>query len=168
MDVLTRIFRNLSTTKRTARRAFPPATLKTVQIAIGEGELRHRAQLRLIIEPALPLSDLTERTSARGRAHALFSRYRVWDTEENCGVLIYINLAERKVEIITDRAVDRLIRHSAWETTCEVMTRGFAAGNFHDSLIAGVSHANLLLSTHFPVIDNDPRTNELSDHPVIL
>ena len=168
MNALTRIFRNLSTTRSTARRAFPPATLKAVQMVIGEGEARHRAQLRLIIEPALPLSELAERTSARGRAHALFSRYRIWDTEENCGVLIYINLAERKVEIVTDRAVGRFVRQSAWEATCEVMTHGFAVGNFHDSLIAGVTHANLLLATHFPVIDNDPRANELSDRPVTL
>ena len=168
MNVFLRIVQHLSTTRGMARRAFPQTTLKAVQAAIGEGELRHRAQLRLIIEPALPLFELTRRTTARGRAHALFSRYRIWDTEENCGVLIYINLAERKVEIVTDRAVGRAVARTDWEAACQTMTRGFAAGQFHDSLLAGVSHVNALLATHFPTAGSSGRANELADRPVIL
>lgn len=167
MNVFVRILRHLSTTRGMARRAFPQATLKAAQAAIGTGESLHRAQLRLVIEPALALSALTERTTARGRAHALFSRYRIWDTEENCGVLIYINLAERKVEIVTDRAVGRAVARSDWEAACQVMTRGFAAGQFHDSLLAGVEHINSLLAQHFPARGGS-RENELADRPVIV
>ena len=168
MNVFLRILRHLSTTRGMARRAFPQATLKAVQAAIGEGESRHRAQLRLIIEPSLHLAALVERTTARGRAHALFSRYRIWDTEENCGVLIYINLAERQVEIVTDRAVGRAVSRSDWEHACQVMTRGFAAGQFHDSLLAGIDHVNALLAAHFPASNSGGRANELADRPVIL
>ncbi len=168
MNAFLRIVRHLSTTRAMARRAFPQATLKAVQAAIGAGESRHRAQLRLIIEPALQLPELVERSTARARAHALFSRYRIWDTEENCGVLVYINLAERKVEIVTDRAVGRAVARSDWEAACQVMTRGFAAGQFHDSLLAGVGHVNALLATHFPASGDSGRANELADRPVIL
>ena len=168
MAVLTRILRHLATTSAAARRAFPSATLGALQAAIGEGEARHRAQLRVVIEPALDLTDLLQQTPTRGRAHALFSRYRIWDTEENCGVLIYLNLADRAVEIVTDRAVGRAVPREQWEAACKTMTIGFAAGRFHESALAGVEHVNSLLQTYFPAGDGGPRHNELSDRPVIL
>lgn len=168
MNDFMRTLHHLSTTRAKARRLFPQTTLKAVQAAIGEGESRHRAQLRVIIEPALRLSELAARTTARGRAHALFSRYRIWDTEENCGVLLYINLADRKVEIVTDRAVGRAVPRTDWESACQIMTHGFAANRFHDSLLASVAQVNALLTTHFPTAGSGGRANELSDRPVIL
>ena len=168
MQNFSRILRHLGTTRAAARKAFPAVTLSAIQAAIGDGEEQHRAQLRLIIEPALDWSDLVNRTTSRGRAHALFSRYRIWDTEENCGVLVYINLAERSVEIIADRSVGRAVHRTQWEAVCKTMTQGFAQGRFHDSALAGVMHLNGLLATHFPAGDGSGRGNELSDRPVIL
>jgi uncharacterized membrane protein len=168
MTMLKRILRHLTSTSATARRAFPTATLSALQAAIGDGESQHRAQLRLIIEPALDMADLLHHVSTRGRAHALFSRYRIWDTEENCGVLIYINLADHAVEIVTDRAVGRAVPREQWEAACRTMTQGFAGGRFHESALAGVAHVNGLLQTHFPARDGGARHNELSDRPVIL
>ena len=83
-------------------------------------------------------------------------------------MLIYINLAERGVEIITDRAVGRIVPRSDWEAACAVMTRDFAAGRFHDSLLAGVDHVNALLARHLPATGGGNRANELADRPVIL
>ena len=163
-----RSWRHLTTTSATARRAFPGPTLAALQTAIGAGEAVHRAQLRLIIEPALKWKTLQDEASARGRAHTLFSHYRIWDTEENVGVLIYINLADRAVEIVTDRAVGRAIERRKWEAACALMTSGFAQGRFHDSALAGVAEVNRLLQAHFPAHGDAPRSNELSDRPVIL
>lgn len=167
MGTFNRIIRHLTTTGRTARRLFPQATLGAIQAAIGAGETVHRAQVRLIVEAALDWSDLLEQSSARARAHALFSQYRIWDTEENCGVLIYINLADHKVEIITDRAVGHAVPRTDWEAVCGVMTHGFAQGKFHDSALAGVAQVNTLLAQHFPA-QGEQRGNELSDKPVML
>lgn len=167
MDAFNRFFRHLTTTRSAARRAFPAQTLAALHAAIGNGEATHRAQLRLIIEPGLSLPALSDGLTARGRAHALFSHFRIWDTEENVGVLIYINLADHAVEIVTDRAVGRAIGHHEWEAACALMTRGFAQGRFHDSALAGVAEVNRLLQSHFPAGDA-PRSNELSDRPVIL
>ena len=168
MGRLERIFTHLTTFSGHARRAFPTATLKALQGAIAEGEARHRAQMRLIIEPALSLSHLRRNMSSRARAHRLFSRYRVWDTEENCGLLVYINLADRTVEIVTDRAVGRAIKRSEWEASCDTMTQGFAHGRFHDSALAGIQHINQLLEAHFPAQDGGRDNNELPDRPVML
>lgn len=168
MNRLERIFIHLTTLSGQVRRAFPGTTLKAAQEAIAAGEVVHRAELRLIIEPSLAWSDLRRNMSSRARAHRLFSRYRIWDTEENCGVLLYINLADRKVEIITDRAVGRAIKRSDWEAACDVMTQGFRHGQFHDSALAGIRHINELLAEHFPARAGGDERNELTDRPVLL
>ncbi|GAC1430274.1 MAG: TPM domain-containing protein [Burkholderiaceae bacterium] len=163
-----RLFRHLMRYSGYARRAFPPATLDLLQAAIANGELRHRAQLKLIIEPAFSWSQLLQNMTSRGRAHALFSHYRIWDTEENCGVLLYINLADQKVEIIADRTVARLVPRDDWEAVCRSMTRSFAEQQFHDGALAGVKHANALLERHLPRCNDTGRGNELSDRPMLL
>ena len=168
MHIRGRFFHHLIPRGAHARRAFPQATLDALQAAIAGGELRHRAQLKLIIEPSLGWSQLVQNMTSRGRAHALFSHYRVWDTEENCGVLLYVNLADHKVEIIADRAVARLVHRSDWEAVCRSMTQRFAQKQFHDGILAGVQHANALLEQHFPQSNDTGRANEVSDRPVLL
>ena len=167
MVTLPRMLRHLLCTTWKARRAFPAATLQAIQQEIGAGETRHRAELRLIIEPALSTAQILDGLSARGRAHELFSHYRLWDTEENCGVLIYLNLADHSVDIITDRGIGQAVARADWEAACRTMTAGFAAGRFHESALAGISHVNALLGQHFPA-DGTDRSNELSDRPLIL
>lgn len=166
MKTLPRMMRHLFTTTAAGRRAFPPATLKAIQAAIAKGEAQHRAEVRLIIEPALTMQAVLGGMSARERARELFAHYRIWDTEENCGVLIYIDLADHKVEIIADRGIDRLIGRHEWQAICYTMTTGFARGAFHDSAIAAVEQLNLLLQTHLPA--NGARPNQLSNRPLVL
>ncbi|HYD78714.1 MAG TPA: TPM domain-containing protein [Paucimonas sp.] len=166
MNRLQRLLRHLTTTRFNGRRAFPPHTLKAIQAAIADGERCHRAEVRLIIEAALPLGALLENMPSRGRAHELFSRYRIWDTEENCGILIYINLADHKVEIVADRTVGRALNASEWQAACRTMTEGFHRGEFHDSAVAGVRQLNELLAKNFPA--DGSQANQLSDRPLVL
>jgi uncharacterized membrane protein YgcG len=166
MKTVNRMMRHLTTTTAAGRRAFPPATLQAIQAAIAEGETRHRAEVRLIVEPALSMQAVLNGTSARERALELFAHYRIWDTEENCGVLIYINLADHKVEIVADRAIGRLISAKDWQTICRTMTKEFARGAFHDSVLAALDQMHALLQTHFP--DDGSRSNQLSDRPIVL
>ncbi len=166
MKMLSRLHRHLLTTTAAGRRAFPTPTLEAIQAVIARGELLHRAEIRLIIEPALPLSSVLQSVSSRKRAHELFSRYRIWDTEENCGVLIYINLADRKVEIVSDRGVGRALKAADWQAVCKTLTQGFAQGEFHESTLTGLSRLNDLLEVHFPVAGTN--SNELSNQPIVL
>src|SRR5690606_38423643 len=92
MKTFSRLWRHVSTTTAAGRRAFPEETLKAIEEAITEGETRHRAEVHMIVEPALDVSALLSGMSSRERARELFSDYRVWVTEENCGVLVYVNL----------------------------------------------------------------------------
>jgi uncharacterized membrane protein len=166
MKNVTRMMRHLFTRTAAGRRAFPASTLSAIQGVIASGETQHRAEVRLIVEPALAAFAALNGHTARQRARELFSLYRVWDTEENCGVLIYINLADHKVEIITDRGVGRAVAAPDWQAVCRTMTQGFARDEFHDSAIAGLAQLNQILAAHLPA--NGARTNQLSDRPIVL
>lgn len=162
----TRLWRHLTTTTLAARRAFPHATLKAVQAAIAEGETVHRAEVRVIVEAALPAKQVWHDGTARERAIELFSKYRIWDTEENCGLLVYINMADHKVEIVPDRNVNRSMSKQQWHSVCKTMTAGFAAGVYHDSVLAALTELNGLLAQHYPHVEG--QSNQLSDKPILL
>jgi uncharacterized membrane protein len=166
MRTFTRLFRHLFTTSAAGRRAFPPATLKAVAEAIAGGEKRHRAELRLIVEASMPAQAVLAGISPRERARELFAHYRIWDTEENCGVLVYVNLADRQVEIVADRGVGRTIKAGEWQDICRRMTRGFAENNFHDSTLTALEQLNALLQAHYP--DDGSVQNQLPNEPVVL
>lgn len=171
MNRLTRTLRHLATNRRTGNKAFPVETLKAIQSAIAEGETQHRAEVRLIVEPALDLAASWNGMTSRQRARELFTLYGIWDTEENCGVLIYINLADHQVEIIADRGIARCVPPEGWQAVCRTMTDGFAQRMYHDSAIAGLKQLNALLRTHFPETASqatETPSNQLSDKPILL
>ena len=161
-----RAWRHLRSSAAEARRAFPEATLDAVAHAIDAGERTHRGEVRVIVEKALPFEAAWEGVSNRQRAVCLFADYGVWDTEDNCGVLIYVNLAEHKVDIVADRGIDRRIDAATWQALCRTMTEGFRQGQFHDATLAAIGQVNALLREHFPA--SGERPNELPDRPVML
>ncbi|XLZ72711.1 TPM domain-containing protein [Massilia sp. SR12] len=148
------------------KRAFPPETLAAIEQAITQGEQRHRAEVRLIVEPGLDLKEAFNNTTNRQRARTLFAQYGVWDTEENCGVLIYVNLAAREVDIVADRHVGKLVADSEWQTICRTMTSGYAQGDYHASTLSALEQLNTLLARHYPA--NGARQNQLPNDAVIL
>ena len=161
-----RLWRHLTTGQGSGRRAFPREVLAEIQKTIAEGEQLHRAEVRIIIEPAMPLDDVLENLHPRARARTLFSDYRVWDTEENCGVLVYLNLADHQVEIVADRGIGRLVQAAEWQAVCDTLTSGLRRGAFRDSAIAALTQLNGLLHQKLPATGD--RVNQLSDKPIIL
>lgn len=161
-----RLWRHLRHGRRAGQRAFPAATLGAIADCIGEGERGHRAEVRLIVEAALAPAAAFGLVGTRQRALQLFAQYGVWDTEENCGVLIYVNLAEHTVEIVADRQVDRQVGAADWQAICATMTAGYARGDFHDSTLAALARVNALLAQHFPA--NGARPNQLPDDAILL
>ena len=161
-----RQWRHWFATAARGRRMFPPASLAAIAKAIAAGEQRHRGELRLIVEHAMPSESIRAGLSNRQRAIALFAEYGVWDTEDNCGVLIYVNLADQKVDIVVDRNIGRKIDPATWQQVCRTMTAGFARGDFQASTLAAIEQVNALLAAQFPA--NGARANELPDQPVVL
>lgn len=150
-----------------ARRAFPRATLEAIGRAVAEQEMRHRGELRFAVEGGLPLVPLACGVDAHSRAIELFTSLRVWDTEDNAGVLIYVLLADRRVEIVADRGIHAKVGQTAWETICGAMQREFAAGRFEQGALAGLAAVSDLLATHFPAHPQG-NPNELPDPPVVV
>ena len=162
-----RLFRHLATDHVSVRRTFPKAALARIEAAIAAGESRHRGQVRFAVEPSLPLARVWHRVSPRERALEVFGLLRIWDTAENCGVLVYLLLADRDVEIIADRGIHQHVGSAAWETVCRKMETAFRAGRFAEGVEAGVAEISALLTRHYPR-DGGTRGNELPDKPVVL
>lgn len=163
---LSRALRHWKSSAAAARRAFPPESLVAIGGAISEGERSHRGELRLVVEASMPFEAIWADMSSRQRALAMFAEHGVWDTEDNCGVLIYVNLAEHKVEIVADRNINRKIDPATWQAVCRTMTEGFARGQFHESTLRAVGQVNELLRQHFP--DDGSRVNQLPDAPIMM
>jgi len=161
-----RLCRHLVSDHWSVRYAFPPRALKAIEDAIAAQERRHDGELRFAVEAALPFFDLVRGISARDRAIEHFSRLRIWDTEQNAGVLVYLLLADRRVEIVADRGIHSKVGAAAWEAICGAMQREFAAGRFEPGVITGIQAISDLLALHFPPRDDNP--DELSNRPVVL
>ncbi|WP_338771383.1 TPM domain-containing protein [Massilia sp. METH4] len=161
-----RAWRHLMTGSGTGRRCFPQPTLEAIAAAIADGERRHRAEVRLVVEPSLPFGAALDGITNRERARALFVDYGVWDTEENCGVLIYVNLADHAVDIVADRNVGRRIGEAEWQAVCRTMTDAYKRGDFHEGTIAALNQLADLLQKHFP--SDGSRPNQLPNEAVIL
>ncbi|MGR9088180.1 MAG: TPM domain-containing protein [Gammaproteobacteria bacterium] len=148
------------------RLAFPDTLLKEIESAIKASERQHRGEIRFAVENTLAFSSLWRGLTARQRALEIFSDLRVWDTEENCGILIYLLLADHEVHIIADRGIARRVDPSDWNRVAEAMQSAFGRGEFRCGSLAGIERVTRLLADHFPSDGKNP--NELEDHPVVI
>jgi uncharacterized membrane protein len=162
-----RFMRHLATDHGSARRAFPAAALSRIEAAIAEGERRHRGQVRVAVEASLPLARVLKGVSPRARALEMFGALNVWDTDENCGVLVYLLLADRDVEIVADRGIHAKVGEEAWVAICREMEAAFAKRRFEDGVLAGIGKINAILAEHFPRTGAAGK-NELPDRPILL
>jgi uncharacterized membrane protein len=161
-----RIGRHLLLNRWRVRRAFPRQALANIEKAVKASEAVHAGQVRFAVEGALDGRPLFKDQPARDRAIDVFAQLRLWDTVHNNGVLIYLLLADRDVEIVADRGINEKVAQAEWEKICRVMEAEFRAGNFEGGVLKGIAAVTHLLAKHFPP-GGAPR-NELPDAPVVL
>lgn len=166
VNYMKRILKHQSYPRWWVHRLFPKAILRAIEAEVKKSEANHDSELRFVVEGGLDLPQLLHRLSARQRAVELFSQLRVWDTEHNSGVLIYVQLADRKVEILADRGIHKKAGDKTWQTICAGMERAFAAGNFQEGAVEGIRTISRELTEHFPAHRKNP--NELPDAPLVL
>src|SRR5256885_4353789 len=145
-----RVTRHLLQPHWRRRIAFPPSVLARIEQAIKAGEATHAGQVRFVVEGALDGRPLFRNQPARERALDIFSQLRIWDTAHNNGVLIYLLLADRNVEIVADRGIDAKVGAAGWEKICAEMESNFRAGNFAGGAIKGIQAVSRQLARHFP------------------
>ncbi len=148
-----------------AARALPPAALDRLQARVAASERAHSGEIRVCVEAGLPLSYLWRDATARQRAVAMFGKLRVWDTEANNGVLIYLLLAEHAIELVVDRGLARAVDEARWHAIVGGLRGAFRAGRFEAGLTEAIDHVDELLRAHFPVTGNAANPNELPDRP---
>ena len=169
---LTRILKHLLAPHWLARRAFPARTMQAIEAAVANAERLHVGELRFVVEAGLPLSDLWRDIAARERAVDVFSLLRVWDTWHNSGVLIYVQLIDRRVEIVADRGISAKVDQSSWDAVCRGMEQAFSIGAYAQGSLEAVERVGKLLAMNFPTGLEDPSAsvnpNELPDRPLVL
>jgi len=165
MDAL-RLVRHLATSHWLVRRRFPASALAAIEAAIAAGEQRHAAEIRFAVEPALHPRALFRGLTPRERAIGLFGELRVWDTEHNNGVLIYLLLADRAVEITADRGIAAVVAPEEWQRICRDMEERLGGGRYEEAVLAGIRAVSDLLARHFP--PRGPHRDEQPNRPVVL
>ncbi|MBX9812239.1 MAG: TPM domain-containing protein [Burkholderiales bacterium] len=163
---LKRITKHLLAPQWIVRRAFSKAVLERIEAAVKASETLHEGELRFAVEAGLDLLPLLRGVTPRQRALELFSQLRVWDTERNCGVLIYLQLVDRRIEIVADRGIDRKVTQQEWGVICRGMEAAFRDGRYEEGVLAGIREITALLARHFPPGEANP--DELPDRPVVL
>ena len=161
-----RLVKHLLVTNWQINRAFPSNTLIAIEKAIQTSEAAHVGEIRFVVEGALEGTPLFKGQSARERAIDVFSQLRIWDTEHNNGVLIYLLLADRDVEIVADRGIHAKVGPQEWENICRTMETAFKQGNYEGGVVGGIQAVTRHLQEHFPAVGDD--RNELPDKPVVL
>ena len=171
VNTLQRAWRHAVTARLSLRRHFTPAVLETIEATVRACETRHPGEIRFAVEAGLSLVDVFAGLGPRERAEDLFSALRVWDTEHNNGVLIYVLMADRKIEIVVDRGVaGGHVPQSEWDACAEAASRGFRAGQFEQGAVAAIESVTSVLAKYPP---GSPGVrpdvgNELPDSPVVL
>src|SRR6059036_3433575 len=170
MNKLKVFLRHLWLDASDARRAIPPDMLQRLAQRVAASERRHSGEIRLCVEASLPASYLWRlnaqtpmRTLTRQRAVTMFGKLRVWDTEHNNGVLIYLLLAEHAIEIVADRGLNDRVSAEQWRALVAGMAAAFKAGRFEEGLNEAIDAVSTLLTQHFPLSEGEANPNELPD-----
>lgn len=167
---LRRVLKHRWLDESAAQRVIPQDLLQQLAARVSDSEQRHTGEIRIFVEASLPLSYLLRKaplpTIIRQRAVTMFGKLRVWDTEHNNGVLIYLLLAERAIEIVADRGLNNVLPDH-WQNIISRMRGAFQAGDFKTGLNLAVAEVETLLVQRFPYAPDQVRSNELPDEPVM-
>ncbi len=163
MGKFARVLRHRWTDETDVARALDAAALMRLEERVVASERAHSGEIRLCVEAGLPLSYLWRNATARQRAVTMFGKLRVWDTEHNNGVLIYLLLADHAIEIVADRGLTRQVPQAQWDALVVGMREAFRQRRFEAGLAQAIDAVHALLARHFPLMDGQTNPNELPD-----
>ena len=166
MSLATRLWCNTLGGARLAR-WFPAPVLASIERAVTAGESGHVGEVVFAVEARLPLALVARGVESRARAEQVFQDLHVWDTAENTGVLVYVLLAERRVEIVADRGIAARVAQDEWQVICTALAGRFASSEVEPGVLAAIASIHALLERHFPSLGR-PNPNERPDTPRVL
>jgi hypothetical protein len=148
------------------RRWFPPRTMKTIRDEIARGERRHAGEICFAVESRFSVWSVIMGLGPHARAREVFASMRVWDTQDNSGVLIYLQLAERYIDIIADRGIAARVPPKTWQLICQQAILELRQQHPETAITQCIERIHVLLAEHFPADENNP--HEISNEPIIL
>ncbi|MBQ9620015.1 MAG: TPM domain-containing protein [Neisseriaceae bacterium] len=166
MNLLERLWQHWIHPRFRVERYFPQSELQIISTQIAASEQNHLGQIRFVVESSLSTADILNRLDTKTRARQWFSRLNVWDTEQNCGVLVYINFADRAVEIVVDRGIHHRVDVDIWQNICTLIQHEFIQEHYILGLKQGLEAIDSVLQKHFPRGDAT-KENELPDDVII-
>lgn len=161
-----RLFWHLVSNPWQVRRCFSVEAMRRIEQAIAVSERSHNGEVRFVVEAGLHPYEILFKKTPRKRAIELFGRLNIWDTEHNNGILLYLLLADKDVEIVADRGIDRLVGYDNWDAICRDMESLFKKGEYEAAVLQGIAKISAYLQRHFP--HETSRKNEISDKPLVL
>ena len=164
---LLRLLKHRRVDETDAKRLLGDGALDRITARVAASELHHSGEIRVCVEAGLPLSYLKRDAPVRERAVMMFGKLRVWDTEHNNGVLIYLLLAEHAIEIVADRGLARHVDATEWQRITSTMSAAFQAGQFEAGLNRAIDAVDVLLAKHFALAPGEANPNELPDAPYL-
>ncbi len=102
--------------------------------------------------------------AARTGAAAMFYEAGIANTSAENGLLIYLSLLERRLEVIADRGILKAVPALKWNNSVFEL-KGIGRKPEPENLIKAVRDLGLLLTEHLPATGENP--NELPDGPRI-
>jgi uncharacterized membrane protein len=164
---IARLVRHRLLDERSTRRAIGPAVVQRLAQRVAQSEQRHSGEIRVSVEASLPASYILRDATPRERAVAMFGKLRVWDTEHNNGVLVYLLLAERAIEIVADRGLTSRVPDTEWPRIVGAMRSAFQSQRYEEGLAQAIDAVTSLLVRHFPLAEGEKNPNELPDDPAL-
>jgi uncharacterized membrane protein len=161
-----RFFRHFFSHPWQAKRHFSAEALHNIEQAIKASEKTHAGEIRFIVETGLHPLEILYKKTPKKRALELFGSLNIWDTEHNNGVLIYLLLVDRDVEIVADRGIHKHVGYAGWEKICHDMEVMFRKGEFEAGVLQGIAEISAELEKHFPL--TGANKNEISNKPLII
>ena len=167
---ISRFFKHLVSNVWQVHNHFSKSALHNIEKAIQASEKSHNGEICFIVEAGLHPMEILYKKSPKKRAIELFGQFNIWDTEDNNGVLIYLLLADRDVEIVADRGIHQHVGNPAWERICHQMELSFRRADFEAGVLQGINDIGALLANHFPLstMNKMQKPNELPNAPIIL
>lgn len=167
MEILKRLWRHFLHPRFRVQRYFPTNALESISQNIALSEQKHLGQIRFVIESNFPSSAILQQLTPRQRACQWFSDLAIWDTQDNCGVLIYISFADHAVEIVVDRGIAQRVSDQVWQDVCVNMQNAFKNEQYLTGLNQGLSEIDAILQREYPRTNHDGN-NELPNEVVMI
>lgn len=164
--LIQRLFKHLSVPPSAVQRYFSADAMRRIEAAIATNETMHAGEIRFVVEAHLHVLDIFKKKSSKQRAIEVFSQLRIWDTEQNNGVLIYLLLADYHFEIVADRGLHQQVGNAEWERISNEMAASFKQGRFEAGVLHGISKIGQKLAQHYP--SNNNEINELPNAPIVM